>query len=316
MIRADDHGIEARHLRYFVAVAEERGFRRAAQRLHLSQPPLSQQVAQLEARVGAQLLVRSRQGVALTRAGETFLRDARTVLADLDRAVESARRAGAGETGLVRVGFVGSAVYPVVPDVVRAFRAARPDVEVRLRELPTTAQVTALATGALDVGFARLPLDVPELAVERVARERVVAALPEGHPLTARREVGLEELAREPLIMFPRAQAPRFFDHLLASVAATGVVPRVVQEAPEMQTIIGLVASGLGVSLVPASVSALALGGVVYRQVAHSPHAELAVVWRRDLEDPAVAAFLEVARRTSRDGAAGAPGPPARPAPG
>jgi DNA-binding transcriptional LysR family regulator len=300
VIGPGNHGIEARHLRYFVAVAEERGFRRAAERLHVSQPPLSQQVAQLEERVGAQLLVRSRQGVALTRAGEAFLRDARTVLADLDRAVETARRAGAGETGLVRVGFVGSAVFPVVPDIVRAFRAARPDVEVRLRELPTAAQLDALTEGALDVGFARLPLEAPELAVERVAREPVVAALPEGHPLTERAIVRLDALAREPFVMFPRAQAPRFFDHLVASVAATGVVPRVVQEAPEMQTIVSLVASGLGVSLVPASVSALALGGVAYRAIHGGPDAELAVVWRRDRADPAVAAFVEVARRRRR----------------
>lgn len=300
VIRRPDHPIEVRHLRYFVAVAEERGFRRAAERLHISQPPLSHQIAQLETRLGAPLFVRSRAGVTLTSTGEVFLRDARTVLADLDRAVDSARRAAAGQTGVVRVGFVGSAVYPVVPDIVRSFRAARPDVEVRLRELPTTAQLAALTAGALDVGFARLPLHEPALHVAPLLREPVIAALPEGHPLTACAQVRVQDLAAEPFIMFPRAQAPGFFDHLLSSVAAGGVVPRVVQEAPEMQTIVGLVASGLGVSLVPASVSALALGGVAYRPMDRSVQAELAVVHRHDGGHPAVAAFVDEARRHDR----------------
>jgi DNA-binding transcriptional LysR family regulator len=280
----------------------------------MSQPPLSQQIAQLEVRLGCALLLRTRRSVSLTPAGETFLRDARTVIADLNRAVETARRVGAGQTGVVRVGFVGSAVYPIVPDIVRAFRAVRPDVEVHLRELPTTAQLAALATGALDVGFARLPLDDDTLDIERVVREPVMAALPEDHPLAAGPRVSLERLATEPFILFPRSQAPAFFDQLVASVAATGVVPRVIQEAPEMQTIVGLVAAGLGVSLVPASVSALALGGVVYRPIVHAPQAELAVISRRDQLDPAVEAFVEVAR-TRRSGLGSSSSPRAAPEP-
>lgn len=279
-----------------MAVAEERGFRRAAARLHLTQPPLSQQIAQLEARVGYPLLLRNRRSVSLTPAGETFLRNARTVLADLDRAVETARRVGAGHTGLVRIGFVGSAVYPVIPDFLRSFRASRPDVEVQLREMSTTAQLTAITEGALDVGFARLPFDTESLHIERVVREPIIAALPEGHPLASSRQVTLKQLADEPLVLFPRSQAPGFFDHLIGSIAAKQVAPRVIQEAPEMQTIVGLVAAGLGVSLVPASVSALALGGVTYRPIDSAPHAELAIITRRDQADPAVQAFMEVAR--------------------
>jgi DNA-binding transcriptional LysR family regulator len=296
VIALEDQSIEIRHLRYFVAVAEERGFRRAAARLHMSQPPLSHQIAQLEARVGCVLLARTRRSVELTPAGETFLAEARTVLADLDRAVQTARRVGAGQTGLVRVGFVGSAMYPIVPRIVRAFRAARPDVEVRLRELATTAQVAALHRGGLDVGFARLPLDDEGLAVHPVVRERVVAALPEGHPLAALSRVSLARLAREPFILFPRAQAPGFFDQLVSALAATGTTPSIVQEAPEMQTIVGLVAAGLGVSLVPASVSAVHLGGVVYRPVPGSPSADLALIARGDEPSPAVAAFVAAAR--------------------
>jgi DNA-binding transcriptional LysR family regulator len=299
MIRETNHQIELRHLRYFVAVAEHGGFRRAAERLHVSQPPLSQQIAQLEQRLGAALLVRSRRGIALTAAGETFLRDARMLLADLDRAVEAARRAGAGTTGLVRLGFVGSAAYPIVPDIVRAFRAAHPEVEVRLRELSTAEQLEALAAGALDVGFARLPLDEPAVELEPVATEPILAALPEGHPLATRRQVRLHDLATEPFVMFPRAQAPGFFDHLVNLVAATGTAPRIVQEAREMQTIMALVASGLGVTLVPASVQALALHGAVYRPLQGNPQTELAVLRPRGTPAPAVAAFLAVARQVS-----------------
>jgi DNA-binding transcriptional LysR family regulator len=296
VIRPENHGIELRHLRYFVAVAEHGGFRRAAEHLHVSQPPLSQQIAQLEARLGAPLLVRSRRGTGLTAAGEAFLRDARLLLADLDRAVETARRAAAGRTGLVRLGFVGSAAYPIVPDIVRAFRAAHPDVEVRLRELSTSEQLDALATGSLDVGFARSPLDEPALEVEPVATEPILAALPHGHHLAAAPEVRLEDLAAEPFVMFPRAQAPAFFDHLVNRVAVAGAVPRIAQEAREMHTIVSLVAAGLGVSLVPASVSALAFADVVYRPIAGSPLTELVIVRRRGPADPAVAGFLAVAR--------------------
>jgi DNA-binding transcriptional LysR family regulator len=171
---------------------------------------------------------------------------------------------------------------------------------VHLRELPTTAQLAALASGALDVGFARMPLDDESLDIEVVMREPVMAAVPEDHVLARSRRVSLERLGREPFILFPRSAAPAFFDQLVASVAATGVVPRVIQEAPEMQTIVGLVAAGLGVSLVPASVSALALGGVAYRPIQNAPQAELAVVTRRDQLEPAVQAFVDVARDVRR----------------
>jgi DNA-binding transcriptional LysR family regulator len=297
VIREPNHQIDLRQLRYFVAVAEHGGFRRAAERLHVSQPPLSQQVAQLEQRLGAALLVRSHRGVALTAAGATFLRDARMLLAELDRAVEAARRAGAGTTGLVRLGFVGSAAYPIVPDVVRAFRAAHPEVEVRLRELSTSEQLEALAAGALDVGFARTPLDERALELEPLATEPILAALPEGHRLAARRRLRLLELAAEPFVMFPRAHAPGFYDYLVNLVAATGTAPRIVQEAREMQTIVSLVAAGLGVTLVPASVQALGLRGAVYRPLHGSPRTELAVVRPRGYVEPAVAAFLAIARR-------------------
>jgi DNA-binding transcriptional LysR family regulator len=301
VIRPEDHRIEIRHLRYFVAIAEHGGFRRAAERLHISQPPLSQQMAQLEERVGTPLLTRSPRGVALTLAGEAFLRDARHLLADLDRAIETARKAGAGQTGLVRVGFVGSTAYPTVPDVVRAFRATHPNVEIRLRELSTATQAEALLAGSLDIGFVRAPLDDEGLDVHVIHREPVLAAIPDSHPLAHATAVDLGALAAQPLIMFPRTQAPRFFDLLMDSLAATGTAPYIVQEAVEMQTIIGLVASGLGLSLVPAAVSALAREHVVYLPIAGGPQADLAIVRKHGPAEPATVAFLDAARRLRSD---------------
>jgi DNA-binding transcriptional LysR family regulator len=295
--------MELRQLRYFVAVAEELHFRRAAARLHMSQPPLSQQIRQLEDEIGCRLLARTRRRVELTPAGEAFLRDARAVLADLDGAVATVRRIDAGQTGRLRISFVGSALVSLLPGIVQRFRAARPHVEVELRERTTSDQVDAVATGAIDVGFVPLPVDEAGLRVEVLLRERTIAALPAGHALAGVRRVTLRRLAAEPFILFPHAQAPGFHDRLITSLtAATGSPPRVVQEASEMQTIVGLVATGIGVSLVPASVEHLALQGVAYRPVTGGPPVELAAITREADDSPVVAAFLELARDV-RDGA-------------
>ena len=200
-----------------------------------------------------------------------------------------------GRTGLVRLGFVGSVAYPLIPDVVGAFRAAYPEVEVRLRELTTSEQLEALAAGALDVGFARSPLAAAGVEVEPIAHEAILAALPSGHPLAGLAEVSLAALSTEPFVLFSRAQAPGFFDDLVDRVAATGTPPRIIQEAREMQTIMALVASGLGVSLVPESASALGLRGIAYRPIAGRPMTGLVLVRRSGATDPAVAAFREIA---------------------
>jgi len=286
-----------------VAVAEELHFRRAAARLHMSQPPLSQQIRLLEEELGCRLLVRTRRRVELTPAGEAFLRDARIVLADLDAAVATARRIDAGQTGRLRISFVGSALVSLLPGIVQRFRDARPDVEVQLRERSTVEQVDALAGGAVDVGLLPLPIDETGLRVEALMRERMIAALPAGHPLARLRRISLARLAHEPFVLFPRAQAPGFHDRIITSLTATGSPPRVVQEAAEMQTIVGLVATGIGVSLVPASVEHLALQGVAYRPVTGGPSVDLAAVTRADEESPVVAAFLAIARE-AREGTA------------
>ncbi len=285
--------MELRQLRYFIAVAEELHFRRAAERLHISQPPLSQQIRALEDELGFELLTRSRRRVQLTPAGEAFLRDARVVLGELDGAVATARRIDAGQTGRLRVGFVGSALLSIVPGTVERFRASRPGVAIELRERSTVDQLRAVSAGVIDVGLVRPPIDDDgELRAQTVLRERTVAALPAGHALARLVRVPLARLAAEPLVLFPRDQAPGFHDLLIAALGSTGAGPRVVQYAPEMLTIIGLVAAGTGVSLVPASVSRLALDGVTYRPVSGAPRSELVAITRARDESALVRAFV------------------------
>ncbi|HUO73385.1 MAG TPA: LysR family transcriptional regulator [Solirubrobacteraceae bacterium] len=286
--------MELRQLRYFVAVAEELHFRRAAARLHISQPPLSQAIRQLEEEMRCRLLTRTRRRVELTAAGDAFLRDARALLGELSGAVATAQRIDAGQTGRLRINFVGSALLSVVPDIVQRFRAARPGIEIDLHERSTVEQLRAVQAGVIDVGLVRPPIDDDaDLRIETVMRERVLAALPVNHPLAALKRVPLRRLAAEPFVLFPRAQAPGFHDLLIGSVAATGAPPQVVQYAPEMLTIIGLVAAGIGLSLVPSSVQRLALDGVTYRPVTGAPVAELAAITRAGDDSPLVRSFVE-----------------------
>jgi DNA-binding transcriptional LysR family regulator len=284
--------MELRQLRYFVAVAEELHFRRAAARLHISQPPLSQQIAALEAELGCRLLERTRRKVELTPAGAAFLDQVRALLSELESAADTARSIDAGQVGVLRLSFVGSALLSALPALVQRFRAERPRVELQLRERSTVEQLRALRTGTIDVGLVRLPLaDAADLEVRRVVREATIAAVPETHPLARLRRIPLRRLAGEPLVLFPREQAPGFHDLLVDRMRTTGLSPRVAQYAPEMLTIIGLVAAGIGVSPVPESMRELALGNVAYRPLAGAPRSELALVTRADETSPLVRAF-------------------------
>jgi DNA-binding transcriptional LysR family regulator len=287
--------MELRQLRYFVAVAEELHFRRAAARLHMSQPPLSHQIRLLEEELGCPLLARTRQRVEMTPAGEAFLRDARAVLADLDRAAHNARRIHEGQTGLLRVSFAGSALLSLVPRAVHALAETHPEIDVELHERSTSDQVRALRAGTTDLGLAPMPIADDALDVEVLVREPTVAAVPSGHPLAAARSLTLRLLAEYPFVLFPREQAPGYHDLLMTAVTSAGTPPRVIQQAAETQTIIGLVAAGAGVSLVPASVQQLALDGVAYLPVDDAPDTELAALARRGERTGLIAAFLEAA---------------------
>ncbi len=291
--------MELRHLRYFVVVAEELHFGRAAARLHIAQPPLSQQIHQLEAELGVPLFQRTTRRVTLTDAGRLFLEDARRILAQVEQAKQSARRAQRGELGRLVVGFVGSAASDVLPILLRAYRDRYAEVEVVLREMDTAEGLAALEAGTIQAGILRPPIDDPSLACEVIRREPFVVALPKQHPLAQRAPIALPDLAGEPFILFPRRWGSGLYDNVISHCHQAGFSPRVVQEATEMSTIVGLVAAGIGISLVPASVALLRTAGVVYRALGESGlMAEMAVVWRRDEQSPVLDAFLEVARRT------------------
>jgi DNA-binding transcriptional LysR family regulator len=288
--------MELRQLRYFVAVAEELHFRRAAARLHMSQPPLSHQLRLLEDELGCPLMIRSRRRVELTPAGQAFLGDVRELLGGLDEAVGTARRIHAGTAGRLRISFVGSALLSLVPEVVKRYRAARPEVEVQLRERSTEDQLRDLRAGSIDVALVPLPVDAPDLRTEVLRRERAVAALPAAHPLAALKQVPVRRLGGEPLVMFPREQAPGLHDRLLASLSGPDGPPSVAQYAPETQTIIGLVAAEIGVALVQASVQRLALPGVTYRPVRRAPSIELAALLPSGEPSPQARELVELAR--------------------
>jgi DNA-binding transcriptional LysR family regulator len=290
--------MELRHLRYFLAVADELHFGRAAERLAIAQPPLSQQIQALEAELGVPLF--TRHPVRLTPAGEAFQQEAAATLQRAERATEAARAAARGELGTIRVGFVSSAAYGALPVAVRRFRDHHPRVTLALTELTTAFQLQGLHAGDLDVGLFRVDpasLRDPDLVAETIAREPYVLALPTDHPLAARRRVPLAELADEPFVTFPYRSNPSLHGQLERYCLRAGFTPRVVQEATLMQTIVALVAAGLGVSLVPASLQRLQLAGLAYRPLAEKDVlTELVAVRRRLDEVPALGAFLETLR--------------------
>jgi DNA-binding transcriptional LysR family regulator len=291
--------VELRHLRSFVAVAEERHFGRAAERLHMAQPPLSQQIRRLEAELGATLLHRTTRSVELAPAGEVLLVRAREILAAVERATEDARRAARGEFGRLAVGFTGSATYALLPQLAAALRSALPGVVLDLRgELLTPAQVAGLLDGTLDLGLLRPPVHERDLAVEVVRREALVAVLPGAHPLAAADAVPLEELEGEPFVVYPSHFRSVLHDAVEETCAAHGFLPRVALEVSETATLVSFVAAGLGVSLVPESVRHMTVHGAVYRPLAReTAGVELAVAWRRDDTTAVLRRALEVVRR-------------------
>jgi DNA-binding transcriptional LysR family regulator len=292
--------VELRHLRYFVAVAEELHFHRAAERLHMSQPPLSQQIRALETELGVELLRRNRRRVELTEAGAAFLGEARKILARVQQAGDLARRAARGEVGKLSVGFVGSAMYVTLPEILRVFRETHPHVELQVRPFPTAPQLEALRDGRVDVGFLRPPVGSSGLEIETIQRETIIVALPESHPLSELESVGITQLRNETFVLLARSESPGVYDSLALTLSELAGNPRAVQEADDMQTLIGLVAAGIGVALVPVSVSLLVRPGVVYRTLSgRAPTVELALAWRSGPVAPVVAAFLAVARATA-----------------
>lgn len=289
--------MELRHLRYFVTLAEELHFGRAAERLHIAQPPLSQQIRQLEAELGFQLFYRTKRTVQLTEAGQGFLKDVAQVFRQLEQAVQAGRQASRGEVGQLVVGFVGSAAYNILPAILRTFRTTVPAVSLELHELTTDQQLEWLRAGRLDVGFLRPPIEDLRFCLEVILQEPLVIALPDTHPLAENAAISLKLIASEPFILFPRPLAPGLYDQIISLCQRAGFSPHVVQEAIQMQTIVSLVAAELGVAIVPASLRHLQRTGVVYKTLREpTPMAEIAMIWRCDQRSPTVQRFTEVVR--------------------
>jgi len=294
--------MELRHLTYFIAVAEELHFGRAAKRLNISQPPLSQQIKQLEEKLGVRLFNRTNRRVELTATGQVFLEEARRIVALSREAVRRAVRADQGEIGHLAVGFIGSANYSVLPHIIRDFRKKFQDVELHLTEMNTSHQLEALRDERIQVGFLRPPRGMEDegLSVEPVFREPLVAAMPRNHPLEGERSLPLRLLSRESFIMIPRARGPGFFDFIIALCHREGFSPRIVLEASQFHTVIGLVAAGVGVAVVPASMQRSRIEGVVFRTISGGARTVLDMAWVTDQDSLVLRNFVDVARKTAR----------------
>lgn len=310
---------DLRQLRYFVAVAEEQHFGRAAARLSMTQPPLSQAIRALEQTLGVELFARTRRSVELTAVGADLLPEVRRILASAEALRPLAQSLARGEAGVLALAFVSTADYGLLPPLLRDFGARYPRVRLQLAEATSDVQVEELVAGRIDAGLVIAPLPprhAAQLSYLPIAREPLVIAMPAelaartGNPSAddwSDAPVSLRDLADAPLVVFPRHLAPGFYDIIMDCYGAAGLVPRVGQEAIQMQTIVSLVSAGMGVALVPQSLRHLRRTGVVYRPLAEAvPAVETGLVWRSAEVSPVLAAFIEIVR--AHAATAGLPG--------
>jgi DNA-binding transcriptional LysR family regulator len=291
--------MDLRHLRYFIAVAEELHFGRAAARLHIAQPPLSQQIRRLEAELQASLLRRTSRHVELTPAGRLFLREAKQTVAQADRAVRVARRASQGEIGQLLVGCTPWADFTSGTEVIRWFGKRHPHVEVELHSLSSAEQIAALEDGRIDVGILRPPVHGQALMTEPLRTERLVVVFPRGHRFAAYRRVPWRELSDEAYVLLSRRRAPTFDGIVSQACADAGLTLSVRYEVDHPQAVLALVAAGLGVSLAPATFGALTSVGIAYRGLRPAgPVLRTIIAWRRDGGSPLIQRFLRVARES------------------
>ncbi len=294
--------IELRQLRYFVAVAEEMHFGRAALRLHMTQPPLSQTIQALEALLGTPLFIRTNRSVALAPAGLALLPEARRMLQQAEMLPDLVQRAASGKSGLLTLAFVSTADYSILPPLLREFRSAYPQVQIELKEATSDIQLEQLMEDRIDAGLLIPPLsDKARLILnyQAILSEPLVLAVPADHALggsdDAKNKISLNSLSDLPLIIFPRRISPGLHDTILSCFRNAGVTPHIGQEAIQMQTIVGLVSAGMGCALVPQSVSNLKRPGVTYRELKETvPSVETGLAWRKDNASPVLQAFLEL----------------------
>jgi DNA-binding transcriptional LysR family regulator len=289
--------VELRHLRYFIAVAEELNFSRAAQRMHMAQPPLSAAIRQLEHDLGVDLFVRTTREVSLTDAGRAFLAGARRTLADAERAAEDAKRAAAGELGRLRIAYSWSTRFETLPALGRAFRASHPGVELLSQEMWNARMPSAFATGSIDIALSLCPEIAFGLEFATIRHERPIAILPDAHPLAREAAIPLSALADEEFVVFPRDIAPRLHDAFMAIYRRAGFEPRVRSESFHAGWDLGVLAEIPAAAVAPETVAGGLPDGIVAVALSQPDDTlETCVVWRSDDSSPAVAAFVHVAR--------------------
>ena len=295
--------MELRHLRYFVAVAEELNFTRAAKRLGINQPGLSLQIRQLEKEMGSPLFHRRTRGVELTNAGKLMLEEARIILKQVEQVKIGVQRRARGETGRIIVGSSGGTYFhPLIPAIIREYGMRYPDIVLTPEASNSALLVARLRAEQIDVAFIRAPIsDSDGLVIEPLVDEDFLTILPAGHALSGSASVPLAALAKETFVLWPRALNPGYYDSIIAACHRAGFSPALGQEAPEVMSIIPLVAARLGVSIVPRSTSRIQADGVFYLSIEGDvPRAEICLAYRRDDRSPAVQNFVAVARRAMR----------------
>jgi DNA-binding transcriptional LysR family regulator len=292
--------MELRHLRYAVAVADALNFTRAAEGLNIAQPPLTQQIRALETELGLPLFYRTKRKVELTASGRVFIERARRILGEVDEMTAASQRVHRGEEGRLVIGFLSSIAFDYFPRVMRAFRGRYPDVQVELREMKHLPLLHALESEAVDLVFIRNFFSDPAIRTHVVLRERFVAVVPSGHPLSRRKAITPAALKNEPFVTVMKRAPPSFYSHTIAVCRQAGFHPHVVQEANDIQACVGLVSGGIGVSIVPDSIRSLAIPGVTYCELRGvTDHMEIVAAARKDDRNGVLQRFVEVALETS-----------------
>jgi DNA-binding transcriptional LysR family regulator len=294
--------IEIRHLRYFLAVAETLHFGKAAVMLGIAQPPLSQQIKDLERMLGYALFDRTTRGVKLTTVGQFFAERARNTIAKMADDAEMARRMGAGKEGALDVGFSGSIMFTALPKAIKAYRRMHPNVELRLREMVTAEKIPALREGRLAIGFLRDGEEAEGISIEPVFRETFIAVLPTSHRLARKSAIAPIDLKDEPFVFFSRRMGNLAYDRTIACCEEAGFRPNIVQETPQWNTALRLVAAGLGVSVAPACIGSLTMPGVAYRKLRSRHWTSVDIGMKVGQENPAAEAFLGIVRPALKRG--------------
>ena len=297
--------MEIRRLQYFVVVAEELHFTKAANRLNMSQPPLSRQIRILEDEIGAQLLHRTKRSVALTPAGRALYEEIVPVLATLDSIVWRVRRISEGEERELNVTCSFSTSQRLLPYVVSEYHARHPKIIIKVNELPADMQRDAITRGVVDVGFVRLPVEEPQLAVAALYEEPLVVALPASHRLASRKKLSISDLRNETFLKAAARQSAALFESVEALCLRAGFVTKVAEVSSNLNTALGLVGVGMGIALIPESMNSLRPRNVIYRPLGDSPQSTVAAIWRRDNDSLEVQLFVELARALAQTLASG-----------